>query len=117
MPRAQRACPTPGCPNTTSGGRCPDCVAAAEQQRGTPAQRGYDWHWQHVIRPRYLRDHPFCVRCAAPSRVPDHWPESRRQLVARGVPNPDADQYLRALCTACHNGQTAVHQPGGWAAR
>jgi hypothetical protein len=46
--------------------------------------------------------------------VPDHHPVSRRQLVAIGVVDPDADEHLRPLCDACHGAETSRHQPGGW---
>jgi hypothetical protein len=46
--------------------------------------------------------------------VPDHHPRSRRELIAAGVADPDADEYLRPLCAPCHNPETARNQPGGW---
>ncbi|MEU1128750.1 hypothetical protein ABZ383_02605 [Streptomyces sp. NPDC005900] len=46
----------------------------------------------------------------------DHFPLSRRELIARGEPNPDAAKHLRPLCVACHNCETARNQPGGFAA-
>jgi 5-methylcytosine-specific restriction protein A len=60
--------------------------------------------------------HPWCVLCSKTVTVADHFPESRRGLVARGVSDPDAWSRLRPLCTSCHNRETAKHQPGGWAA-
>lgn len=82
--------------------------------RPTAAQRGYGHRWQRTRR-RYLRRHPTCILCGQPAQVPDHHPHSRKQLVAMGVRDPDADQHLRPLCIPCHNRETAVHQPGGWA--
>ena len=81
--------------------------------RPTAAQRGYGAAWQRT-RARYLRTHPTCALCPAPAQVADHYPRSRRELIAAGIANPDADQYLRPLCTPCHNRETAKYQPGGW---
>jgi 5-methylcytosine-specific restriction protein A len=81
--------------------------------RPSAADRGYDARWQRRRR-RYLRTNPTCALCPAPAEVPDHWPISRRDLVARGVTNPDADERLRPLCTSCHNRATGRNQPGGW---
>lgn len=118
MPRRPRPpCSVPGCPELTDrGGRCPQHQREAEQQRGSAAERGYDsrrWAW---IRRAYLYAHPWCVLCARAAVVVDHFPESRRSLVARGVADPDAWHRLRPLCTQCHGRETAAHQPGGWAA-
>ena len=82
--------------------------------RPTAAQRGYGARWRRRRR-RYLAAHPICCLCPAPAEIPDHYPRSRRELVAAGVRDPDADEYLRPLCAPCHNRETAKHQPGGWA--
>jgi hypothetical protein len=36
-----RVCSRPGCPQLTTGGRCPQHAAEYERQRGTRQQRGY----------------------------------------------------------------------------
>lgn len=113
MTRARRVCTTPGCPELVTTGRCPNCRRTADQARGTRQQRGYDTRWERR-RATYLARHPFCQLCPATATVADHWPRSRRDLVAAGVPDPDADQHLRPLCAPCHSRQTAQHQPGGW---
>jgi 5-methylcytosine-specific restriction protein A len=117
MARALKVCSTSGCPELTSSGRCPACTRKAEQQRGSPASRGYGYRWRTAIRPQYLRDHPICVLCGAVASVPDHWPVDRRTLVADGCPDPDAEHRMRALCKACHDVHTAQEQAGGWHAR
>lgn len=95
-----------GCGSIVKG-RCPTCTKAtrqaSDQQRLTPAQRGYDSHWRRVIRPAFLRRHPICVLCGGLASVPDHWPETRAELVTRGVTDPDAEHRLRALCKPCHD--------------
>jgi 5-methylcytosine-specific restriction protein A len=116
MPHAKRICSTPGCPEITDGGRCPTCTTRSEQRRGSAAQRGYDARWR-AKRAAYLRRHPTCVLDGAIATVADHHPLSRRDLVAQGVPDPDADHRLRALCAGCHGKATAELQPGGWNAR
>jgi 5-methylcytosine-specific restriction protein A len=117
--RPPAPCTTPGCYNpTTEGGRCPACRArrrdTSDQLRGTAAQRGYDRDWEHR-RAAYLAQHPTCALCGRPATVADHWPRSRRQLIADHAPDPDAAEHLRPLCRPCHATQTAEHQPGGWA--
>lgn len=85
-------------------------------QRPTAAQRGYNARWQRRRR-RYLAAHPVCALCPAPSTVADHYPRSRKQLLAAGLTDPDHDAYLRPLCTHHHNVETAKHQPGGFAVK
>jgi len=85
-----------------------------DQARGSAGGRGYD----HVHRSRFragvLARHPVCVLCrAAPSTVADHFPRSRRELVALGLDANDP-RYGRGLCARCHNRATAARQPGGW---
>jgi 5-methylcytosine-specific restriction protein A len=111
-----KVCTRPGCGHLTSnGGRCPDCTTTADRERGTRHQRGYDTRWTRR-RNAYLRrpENLFCRLCGAPSTVADHWPDSRRDLTAAGVTDPDADHRLRPLCKPCHDRATAELQPGGW---
>ncbi len=86
------------------------------QQRPNSNARGYGVRWQRIRR-RFLRANPTCALCSEPSEVPDHYPRSRKQLLTAGVEDPDDPQFLRPLCTSCHNTETAKHQPGGWARR
>lgn len=116
MVRAMRICPTAGCPEITAGGRCPACLTRAERRRGTASQRGYDGRWR-TRRAAYLRANPICELDGAIASVADHYPLSRRELLARRVSDPDADHRLRPLCASCHNKETAINQPGGWNAR
>lgn len=84
-------------------------------QRETPGTSPYGRRWPNIHR-RYLYANPWCVLCSKTATVADHFPESRRSLVTRGVSDPDALSRLCPLCTSCHNKETAKHQPGGWAA-
>ena len=106
-------CSTPGCSNLVAHGRCAEHEKQAEKQRGSADKRGYGTRWQR-IRKAYLYRHPWCTLCGAMATVADHYPLSRRELVARGA-DPDAPSNLRPLCATCHNRETAQHQPGGWA--
>lgn len=116
MPRRPRPpCPIPGCPELTTGGRCTTHEREANRDRASRGGAVYTTRWQR-IRKAYLYAHPWCVLCSALATVADHFPESRRELVARGESKPDAWSRLRPLCTSCHNSETAKHQPGGFAA-
>lgn len=117
MARALKVCSTPGCPELVASGRCATCSADADRARGTAAARGYGRRWSRHRRPAYLARNPICCLCGALATIPDHWPVDRRTLVLQGVADPDADEHLRPLCGGCHRTETAVNQPGGWAAR
>lgn len=125
MPRALRVCSVPGCHHTTTSGRCQACTTQADRARGTARQR-YDSRHDRVFRPGVLKRHPLCVcetpghghtgQCLLPSRVADHYPRSRRELIVLGL-DPNDPQHGRGLCDGCHNRHTATAQPGGWNAR
>lgn len=110
-----RVCTVAGCPEFTEGGRCPAHRAEAEQRRGTARERGYGGRtWTRARRAVLDRD-PMCVLgCGRPATVADHWPTSRRDLLAQGVTDPDAPHRMRGICQPCHSRETAQHQPGGW---
>lgn len=124
MARALKVCSRPGCPNLCQSGRCPDCRREADTARGTAAERGYGGrHWRTQRRACLRRD-PICVctdpthghgaRCYLQSTDADHDPVERRELVALGVPDPDALEYLKGKCSPCHKRRTAAETPGGW---
>jgi len=114
VPSYGKPCRVPGCPGL--GGACDRHAKAVEERRGSRQARGYDAVWERVRR-RYLSRHPICCLCGAMAVVADHYPTSRRDLVAAGVPDPDAEHRLRPLCLPCHRVETNRHQPGGWNAR
>ena len=126
MPRALRVCPTPGCPELTSGGRCASHTRQAETRRGSRQERGYGQAHTRRFRPGVLLRDPVCVctdtthnhgpECLRPSTVADHHPRDRRELVRLGL-DPDDPRYGRGLCKGCHDRHTASAQPGGWHAR
>jgi 5-methylcytosine-specific restriction protein A len=81
--------------------------------RPSAAARGYDEAWRRR-RLDFLVTHPVCRLCGMAATIPDHFPQSRKQLVAAGVVDPDDERYLRPLCEPCHRTETAKRQPGGW---
>lgn len=130
MPRAMKVCSKPGCPQLVAAGvgQCADHRSAANRARGGYATRGggnsTDWR---RARAACLRRDPVCrctdehhghgPACVAPATVADHYPETKAELVARGVTDPDALHRLRGLCGSCHGKHTARTSPGGWNAR
>lgn len=111
--KRMRVCSRPGCGALTRQGMCDTCKRESESKRGSSTQRGYG-AGHTTFRRAVLAKHPVCVLCRrAPSRVADHWPLSRRELVAAGR-NPNDPRYGRGLCTPCDSAQTARRQPGGW---
>lgn len=126
MARALTVCPTPGCPELTSGGRCDTCIAKAEAQRGTATDRGYGHTHRTRFRRLVLTRDPLCVcedvahghgrPCLAPSAHADHHPRSRRELVQLRI-DPNDPAHGRGLCGRCHSKHTAHAQPGGWHTR
>jgi 5-methylcytosine-specific restriction enzyme A len=117
MPKAKQVCSQPGCPMLCEGGRCDAHAKAADRARGTAAERGYAGKaWRHARRTVLRRD-PVCVVChVQQATVSDHYPVSRRDLVALGVSDPDAPFRMRGLCAPCHSRATANDpaQAGGW---
>ena len=111
MPRKPAtACANRRCPNLRP---CPKHQRQADLARGTRQERGYGSEWERR-RADYLAANPVCRLCPSTATVADHYPVSRRELVAQGVADPDTDHRLRPLCASCHGKETAVHQPGGW---
>jgi 5-methylcytosine-specific restriction protein A len=114
-PRALTVCTIPGCPTLTDTGRCTAHRREADRARGTAAERGYSGNEWTRARAAVLTRDPQCVlHCGRPSTVADHWPTSRRELIAQGVTDPDAPHRLRGICQPCHSTETAHHQPGGF---
>jgi len=103
------------CPEVIpSGTLCPACQAAARAKRGSAATQGYGRRHRETFRAAVLARDPVCKLCLkAWATEADHWPLSRRELVAAGL-DPDDPQHGRGLCKPCHSRETARHQPGGW---
>jgi len=111
-----RVCSITGCPEIydSKHTRCPRHRRQADTQRGTQHDRGYNTAGHRRFRAAVLERDPICVIChVAISTVADHYPMSRRELIDSEL-NPNDPARGRGLCAACHNKQTAQHQPGGW---
>ena len=109
--RQQPPCSRPGCEHSKP---CPKHSRQSDQQRGSAAQRGYGQMHRDRFRRGVLDRDPVCRVCyGQPATVADHYPKSRRQLVAEGL-DPNSPEYGRGLCASCHSRETAQHQPGGW---
>lgn len=93
---------------------CVRCGRPAEEnvceqcRSASPAnERPYDEvAWKRRSR-SFLRVHRWCVLClerglTVKATVADHYPETRKELLARGVDDPDASGYLRPLCASDH---------------
>lgn len=86
------------------------------KQRGTAAQRGYDYSWQKY-RERYLWHNPLCVRCetelnkANLATVVDHIAP-----VINGQSDPLfwEESNHQALCRGCHSWKTRVIDKRGY---
>lgn len=114
-PKRPSVCSVAGCPTLTTGGRCDEHKRKAEQQRGSAAERGYSGKAWRFARRTVLRQNPICTLCKREfATVADHWPVSRKDLLAQRVSDPDAPHRLRALCASCHGKETAREQPGGF---
>lgn len=123
--KALKVCSQPGCPELTPEGRCDAHKREAEQRRGSAYQRGYGGKSWISSRDAVLARDPICVcrddghdhdgqRCGQTSTVADHYPDERRNLIAAGVPDPDAPHRMRGICADCHNRKTGATAPGGW---
>lgn len=96
------ACHRCGKPTDEPTGVCPDCRSASPAN-----ERPYDSAKWKRRSARFLRLHRWCVLCSkdglsTQATIADHWPETRKELLAAGVDDPDLDKYLRPLCTAHH---------------
>jgi 5-methylcytosine-specific restriction protein A len=94
-----------------SHGKCETCLSKSRRQidrvRGNAGERGYGHDHREQFRLAVLkRDRWICRMCGGAAVAADHYPSTRRELVAAGL-NPNDPQYGRALCTTCHNRHTA----------
>jgi 5-methylcytosine-specific restriction protein A len=107
MPSAPpQACP---CGGRRVNGRCDRCGPkgrARDRERGTAAQRGYDYQWQK-FRERYLAEHPLCMDCNAEGMTTAATDVHHKQKL-RDRPDLKYEyDNLLALCSACHDYRTA----------
>ena len=112
MPNApKRPCKKPGCKELTSSLYCtahsvPANLYAYDQQRGTPASRGYDGDWKRVRTEALKRDKYLCQMCL-PRPVPAT--EVHHDVPIAVDPSRRLDlTNLISLCKACHSRITAT---------
>ncbi len=104
---AKRPCAAPGCTELVAAGRCLAHSRQREADRGTAAQRGYNYRWQQA-RIAFLTEHPLCadpfgvhgVSFVAARHVDHIRPH-------RGDPRLFWDPAnWQALCASCHSRKT-----------
>jgi 5-methylcytosine-specific restriction protein A len=118
MPRAPRTCSETGCTaDAVNGPRC-----TPHRPKATPHTRDHKRAYSSTGHARFraavLKRDPRCVICGAASTVADHYPHTRKELVAAGL-NPNDPMRGRGLCASCHSRATALdpRTRGGWNAR
>ena len=101
--RPLRPCAVRGCPRpAVDRGRCAEHARAKQaeidRQRPSAAERGYGPYWE-LVRASFLRQHPTCNRCPAPSEVVHH---------IKRIRDGGTHQWgnLEALCKRCHDAET-----------
>jgi len=70
--------------------------AEADKRRPGARERGYSPEWEKEAK-AFLRAHPKCVRCGAPSAVVDHVKPHRGDMKVFW-----SRSNWQPLCTACH---------------
>ena len=101
-------CRHPGCPNLIPYGSkyCEEHKGAhMYEDRASSTKRGYGSKWQ-AARKRYLRAHPYCVRCLKEGRmteatVVDHITPHRGDATLFWDEN-----NWQSLCKPCHDKKT-----------
>jgi 5-methylcytosine-specific restriction protein A len=90
-------------------GLCARHYKQRDLRRGSPLQRGYDNDHREFRAAVLERDNDTCIVCGGSATIADHYPKSRRELVALGL-DPNDPRHGRALCVTCHNRHTATTQ-------
>jgi 5-methylcytosine-specific restriction protein A len=104
---------------TDEGSRCPAHLAEArraDEERRPRSERRYGETFERN-REILLKPKPLCAcGCGRIADTADHWPVSRRDLIAQGVPDPDALHRLRPLYHVCHARKSGGERRGAGAA-
>jgi len=102
-------CPVPGCPNITTGGKCPQHLKAARKEYDSHRPAGwkrFNANWRRLREMVLARD-PVCKN---PFQIPNHLEFSTVAdhivPVAKGGAECDLDN-LQGLCKSCHDRKTA----------
>ena len=102
--KSLKPCSYPGCPNLTTGGRCP--LHRRPDTRPTATERGYDAEWRR-LRAIHLRDNPYCVTCERMGKL------EKAVDVDHIIPHKGDDALrldpanLQSLCKWHHRSKTA----------
>jgi hypothetical protein len=96
-------------PTDNGDGVCDECASVLR-----PEARVYDQATWRRTSMSFLRRNPWCALCEergmqVKATVADHWPMSRKELIAAGIDDPDQHRFLRPLCKADHNARAASH--------
>jgi len=102
----RRPCRNPHCGELVERGYCKSCQSQSTsardvRQRGSSAQRGYDYTWQK-FREWFLRRHPACEDCGRLATEPHHIKKVAQFPELRLV-----EENCKALCHECHAKRTA----------
>lgn len=92
-------------------GRCVKHNNQVDAQRPSSKDRGYASAGHRKFQTDVLSAAQHRCSCGAVATVADHYPHSRKELIAMGE-NPDDPRHGRALCATCHNRHTATTQSG-----
>ena len=105
--RAKRPCAKIGCPELIAGGTkyCDKHIKDArnyDKQRGTAAERGYDYRWS-LIRLRFLAEHPLCYDCL--NEKPEQITPAKEvhHILAKRKGGKDDYDNLMSLCRRHHS--------------
>lgn len=112
MPQSPpRPCSKCGQPVIRSG-LCQRHYTQADRARGTSTARGYDRAHRDEFRAPVLEAANYqCAICGDRANQADHYPRTRKQLIADGE-NPNDPKHGRALCARHHHQYTASYAPG-----
>lgn len=98
-----KPCKHPSCPNLTATNYCEEHMHLHE--RASASKRGYDHRWR-AARKKFLKEHPFCVKCQEENRL------TKATVVDHVVPHRGDEKLFwdksnwQSLCKGCHDKKT-----------
>lgn len=117
-PKSLKPCGKVGCRELTRERYCDihkkKVAQQYEQQRGTSAQRGYDWRWSKYSK-MYRINNPLCVHCMKEGRyTPSEHVDHIIPVSGPHDPNFYESTNHQALCQECHNKKTIKEDKRGF---
>lgn len=103
--KLKKPCGHFGCPRLTNSKYCYEHAVIYKDERGTPAERGYDRKWRKA-RVFFLEAHPFCTKCKAEGKL------IKADVVDHIVPHRGDEALFwdesnwQPLCKKCHDRKT-----------